>query len=585
MNNESQNTLNIGTGILILLCVLSLFFFLGDTLFNTRGEPREAIVAYSMLEHSNWVLPINNGDEIAFKPPFLHWCIAVFSTLTGKVTEFTARFPSALSTTLMVIFGYIFYAHRRSTKVALLMGLLTLTNFEVHRAAYACRVDMLLSALIVLSIFALYRWIEKDRKGIPWLALTLMAGAALTKGPIGALLPCGVAGSFLLLRGHNIFKLMAQFLLLAIVALLPLFLWYYLAYLQPHGGDRFLQLIYEENILRFTGGMTYTSHLNPWYYNVQTIITGFLPYTLIPLIALPSCWKYLKEALTKSSLKKFFTGKTFEKMSDIDLYTLLGFLVIFIFYCIPASKRSVYLLPAYPFIAYFLAEFILWLSNKHNKVVLAFGHFIAFLSFLLIGIFIVVRTIGIPESVFSGKHATENLMYLHALEETPIGIMALISISLPVLAAVYFEIKRYKSRHSEASTQLVYTILAIVFCLFFALDGFYQPTILNKKSDKDIAEKIKEEIPTGRIYSYREEYIDANRMHPFTINFYMDDRVIPIDKATTAPKEGYLIVSGNSMDRFVKEYPQYQAEMIFKTEKRSCDDRQPVCFYHFELKK
>ena len=41
---------------LAALCVITLFLFLGDTLFNTRGEPREAVVALSMLKEGNWVI-------------------------------------------------------------------------------------------------------------------------------------------------------------------------------------------------------------------------------------------------------------------------------------------------------------------------------------------------------------------------------------------------------------------------------------------------------------------------------------------------------------------------------------------------
>ena len=49
---------------LVALCVVSLFLFLGQTFFNTRGEPREAVVALSMLQQGNWVLPVNNGVEL-----------------------------------------------------------------------------------------------------------------------------------------------------------------------------------------------------------------------------------------------------------------------------------------------------------------------------------------------------------------------------------------------------------------------------------------------------------------------------------------------------------------------------------------
>ena len=57
---------------LLLLCIISLFLFLGETSFHTRGEPREAVVALTMLKDGNWILPVNNGIDMAYKPPFFH---------------------------------------------------------------------------------------------------------------------------------------------------------------------------------------------------------------------------------------------------------------------------------------------------------------------------------------------------------------------------------------------------------------------------------------------------------------------------------------------------------------------------------
>ena len=55
-----------------LLSTLVIIPFLGETIFYSKGEPREAIVAYSMLESGNWILPLNYGTDIAYKPPFLY---------------------------------------------------------------------------------------------------------------------------------------------------------------------------------------------------------------------------------------------------------------------------------------------------------------------------------------------------------------------------------------------------------------------------------------------------------------------------------------------------------------------------------
>ncbi len=76
-----------------LLSVLVVVPFLGETIFYSKGEPREAIVALSMLESGNWILPVNYGTDIAYKPPFFYWSIAAVSSLFGEVTEFSAPFP------------------------------------------------------------------------------------------------------------------------------------------------------------------------------------------------------------------------------------------------------------------------------------------------------------------------------------------------------------------------------------------------------------------------------------------------------------------------------------------------------------
>ena len=39
--------------------------------------------------------------------------------------------------------------------------------FEIHRGGWACRVDMMLTALIVLALLQLYRWQERGGRGFP----------------------------------------------------------------------------------------------------------------------------------------------------------------------------------------------------------------------------------------------------------------------------------------------------------------------------------------------------------------------------------------------------------------------------------
>ena len=109
-----------------LLSVLVVVPFLGETIFYSKGEPREAIVALSMLESGNWILPVNYGTDIAYKPPFFYWSIAAVSSLFGEVTEFSARFPSALAFLAMQLMFFAFVAKRKNVQTAFLASILLL---------------------------------------------------------------------------------------------------------------------------------------------------------------------------------------------------------------------------------------------------------------------------------------------------------------------------------------------------------------------------------------------------------------------------------------------------------------------------
>ncbi len=556
--------------VLAILCIISLFLFIGEAFFNTRGEPREAVVALSMLQEKNWILPVNNGVELAFKPPLFHWMIAAISFVTGAVTEYTSRMPSALALAVMVLAGYGFYARRRGAEVAFLMGLITLTNFEVHRAGTNCRVDMLLSALMVLALYLLYEWGEKRLKGIPWLGILCLSGAFLTKGPVGMLLPCLVVAVFLWIRGMNFWRIFFSFFGIVLLSCVLPMCWYVAAYQQ--GGDRFLQLVLEENVLRLLGKMSYESHVNPLYYNFVTVISGYVPYTLLILVSL----FFLKYKRIQSRPREWWTCfRTYiRNMDDARLFSLLSIVIIFVFYCIPKSKRSVYLLPVYPFIAYFLAEYMIYLVRNHRRVIVAFGNIMGGLSVLLFLVFVAVRCGIVSDSIFSGKHAAENVAFMHALEQVPIGWKWIVLL-LPLLAVVLFFIIKGKERN----TSLLYGMVGIVFTIFFALDGFYQPTVLNVKSDKLIAEQIKKIVPQGQIYSYRTDVYVANRTHPFTINFYLGDRIVPFD--VFLPDAGFLVVGQSDVEAFKETYPTYEIKHLYDSRHRSCDDHKIIQLYQF----
>ena len=546
--------------LITILAIVMLIPFLGLSDFNTKGEPREAVVAYTMLEHGNWILPINNGGDIPYKPPFFHWCIAFFSLFIGHVNEFTSRLPSAVSLVLMTIGGFVFFAKRKDTQTSLIAAILTLTAFEVHRAGINCRVDMVNTAFMVGAMYLLYRWWEKGKHQLPWLAILCMSGATLTKGPVGIILPCFVMGVFMLTQRENFWGIVWRMALTALLSLIIPFCWYYTAYLQ--GGDEFLRLVKEENIDRFMGKMAYESHENPAWYNLLTLITGWLPYTLLLLFSLFILpWK-------KFSKTRFLENA--KKATPLQVFTWLAFLLVLFFYCIPKSKRSVYLLPCYPFMAYLIAEYIVWMMKEKMGALKVYAGVIASLAVILVIATLVIRTGCVPDTIFHGKHAADNIAMLHAIGDSHSFLFNVCQMFL--LIGAYHIFKALKKK--ETSQIVKYTLVMII-AIFITLDSTLQPAVLNTKADKHLAPVIEKKFDTSKLYSY----MSVDMLHFFSLNFYLGDKIQQFDKVL--PQDGVLMIPEEDMPDFKEKFGKdYTFQKVWEV-KRLVECRHPVGFYQF----
>ena len=547
--------------LITILAIVMLIPFLGLSDFNTKGEPREAVVAYTMLEHGNWILPINNGGDIPYKPPFFHWCIAFFSLFIGHVNEYTSRLPSAVSLVLMTIGGFVFYAKRKDTQISLIAAILTLTAFEVHRAGINCRVDMVNTAFMVGAMYLLYRWWEKGKHQLPWLAILCMSGATLTKGPVGIILPCFVMGVFMLTQRENFWGIVWRMALTALLSLIIPFCWYYAAYLQ--GGDEFLRLVKEENIDRFMGKMAYESHENPAWYNLLTLVMGWAPYTLLLLFSLFILpWK-------KFSKTRFLENA--KKATPLQVFTWLAFLLVLFFYCIPKSKRSVYLLPCYPFMAYLIAEYIVWMMKEKMGAIKVYAGVIASLAVILVIATLVIRAGGIPDTIFHGKHAADNIAMLHAIGESTHGILFYVCYMFLIIGA-YHIFKALKKK--ETSQMMKYTLVMII-AIFITLDSTLQPAVLNTKADKHLAPVIEKKFDTSKLYSY----MSVDMLHFFSLNFYLGDKIQQFDKVL--PQDGVLMIPEEDMPDFKEKFGKdYTFQKVWEV-RRLVEWRKPVEFYQF----
>lgn len=566
---KTLSTRNVFWLLLIVACI-TVLPFIGLADFHTKGEPREAVVAYSMIESGDWILPRNNGGEIPYKPPFFHWSVAAASVMSGgTVNEFTSRLPSAAALIAMTLAVFVFYARRKGNEVALLTSFVALTSFELHRAGANCRVDMVLTALTVGSLLLFYRYYERGLKGVPWLAILSMGCATLTKGPVGTLIPCLAFGVFLLLRGVNFFK---AFFLLAAWGLASFILplcWYYAAW--QSGGQEFLDLVMEENFGRMTNTMSYDSCVNPWYYNLVTLVAGYVPWILLVILSLFSLGKIRQGMGWPVRIRR---------LDPVDLFSVVCILVIFLFYCFPQSKRSVYLMPVYPFIAYFLARYLIFLVKVRSKAVKVYGSVLAVAGLVLTAVLAMIKCGAIPESLFHGRHAAQNIAMMEEIGR--LGGFGWVLVALPpVMAVAWFVcMKRYK----VYSAGYLYAVCALTFGLYAALDGAYQPRVLDAKSKRPVAMEIDAVAPasSGTIYEFIEEgeLAAGDPVHFFEVDFYLGDRVENFLKSK--PSEGYLLITdtdaANNLPRFARDG--YSFTLLY-TSSKEVFHHQPVQLYRF----
>ena len=546
---------------IILICFISVFPWIGMGDFSTKGEPREASVAVSMLETGDWILPKVYANEFAYKPPMMHWLIAAFSLPKGQVSEFTSRLPSAIAYTLMLVFVLILFGRKTRFQEAFIATLLLLTCFEIHRAGLTARVDMLLTAFMVIGLVQLFRWEDKlELKGLPVIIPLILSGAALTKGPVGIVLPLFVFGVYLLvLRKYSLLKIIKSIVYIGVASCFIPSLWYIEAWLQ--GGNDFFNVILAENFGRFLhlggGNIQYDlGHENGAWYNFATLIAGFIPWTLLLLFSLFGLKIRKSNNPFKQWIKKVWTD--ISSMSKIKLFCLIASVCIVFFYSIPSSKRSVYLMPAYPFLALFIAQYFIYLAEYRTHIFRLFaGTLLAIVSVVVL--IIVIQLTGIVDfnvliAGFISKQST--LEQVEAVTNSLSPGIAQIFIYLMLFTsagALFYQLRK------KINIKILYASIFVVFCINLFIDGVIMHEIRNETSARSFAEEIQKDYPLNKTNVYVMNNL-RSYANLYGMNFYMRNCFHNFE--LEQPRTGYFLATE-------KDFPairqQYQGKYTFTT--------------------
>ncbi len=338
--------------ILLLAAVLFLWNAWGYDLW-APDEPYFAEGAREMIADGRWRVPHVNGQITTDKPPLFFWLVALASLPLGAVTSLSARLPSALAA-----LGSVALSMRLARRLgcdargAAAAGAILSTAYLFWDKARAAQIDALLCLLILVALSAFEAlWsrapggkavrVEQagerpvdaaaDRRAglVFWAAAAL---AVLAKGPVGLLVPLGIALAALALerrlRDWGRFAPVAGPLLFAAIV----GAWMIVA---SAGGEYSVWAALREHVFeRAALGMHHRQP--PWYY------LGVLPVQLMP-------WSPLMPGAIVLAWRRRDAG---------DRFLLVWAAFVVLFFSIPIEKRDLYVLPAYPALALLVGRLV-----------------------------------------------------------------------------------------------------------------------------------------------------------------------------------------------------------------------------------
>ena len=569
----------------IIICIISVLPWIGLGDFSTKGEPREAAVAISMLESGNWILPQTYANEFAYKPPMAHWLMAVFSYPQGYVSEFTSRLPSALAFITLIGFVLVFFGKRIKFQQAFIATLLLITCIEIHRAAMTTRVDMLLTAFIVIGLFQLFRWEDDlELKGLPISIPILLGCAVLTKGPVGIILPLFVFGAYLLmLRKYSLLIIFKTLVYAGVSSLFLPLLWYLAAYKQ--GGDQFLNVVLAENFGRFfhlkTPDINYElGHEMGAWYNFVTLAAGFIPWTIFFFFSLFGLKLHKPGKTCKEIVKDCWAN--IQAMEKEKLFSLVALVCIIFFYSIPSSKRSVYLMPAYPFIAIFLAQYAIYITEYRMKVTRLFAAFIAsIVAVVLIAAGLtmtgIINPVAIAEQYTQRQSTLETVSMVSGMFTSPDTCTILILIILLIfLITVYYQMFK------KINIKILYATIALSFGINLLIDGVVMRSIREGSSSRPFAVQVMKEYPLDDNNMFVMNNLKQYR-NLYGLNFYLKNRFHNFEQ--DQPASGYLFSTERDIQTIQNKYgDKYTFGLLTSTTNLIPEVKDKIVLYSFAIK-
>ncbi|MEH1914469.1 ArnT family glycosyltransferase [Nostoc sp.] len=381
-NKIAKNpALSVTVSILWLMVVgwVAFGWNLGNIGLIDETEPLFAEASRQMFVTGDWITPFFNGDTRFDKPALIYWCQAIAYHLIG-VNEWAVRLPSAIAAFGLVCLAFYtiqWYLAKqdeleqvsRPTRrylTSFIAAALMALNPETIIWARTGVSDMLLTGCMASALLCFFlgyagkegsrgaELISNAQSPMPhalfpnkwYLAFyVLIAGAILTKGPVGIVLPGLIVAAFLLYVGKVPEVLREMHLLVGILIILALSVPWYALVIWRNGWNYINSFFGYHNLERFTEVVN--GHSAPWYFYFLVVLLGFAPYSV-----------YLPASIIRLKFWQRSHWRSLERFQQFGLFAWFWFASIFAFFSIAVTKLPSYVLPLMPAAAILVA--LLW---------------------------------------------------------------------------------------------------------------------------------------------------------------------------------------------------------------------------------
>jgi 4-amino-4-deoxy-L-arabinose transferase-like glycosyltransferase len=441
----------------ILLALLAIVYFFGSNILPLipPDEPRYAQVARQMFESGDWITPRLGNYPWFEKPVLLYWLMCACFAIFG-VTEFAARFPSAISALICVYLTYNAARKAAGENCALLCATLLGTSAFFVSFSHAATFDMLLTVCVAASLWFFFEFDAfTGKKSHLFAAYGFCGLGILAKGFVAPAVIALAAGIYWFMehrfRDINRLHLIKGIFLSACVAgiwLVPVTL----IHRSLFWDDFFLQ----HHLARYTSAQFHRAE--SVFFFVPIVLLGMYPW------AAGLFWEF-RDHRTDGEKK-------------LLRFSLVWFISSFIFFSLSRSKLPGYILPLAPPLAVISALLLLnaWKHGKRIRIIVTFS-----IIHILVagGIIFLLKDFEIPHESFSE--------------------IASVIVVIAIVSGLFFYHQKFWLAIITQTTIPAIGILIILYAIYPATD-FNETRILCRTADPELGSNHK--VAVYNIYDF-----------------------------------------------------------------------------------